>query len=497
MLKSSLAALLITLAIEAVPASGLYTKKSPVLQVDATNYDRLISRSNHASIVEFYAPWCGHCRNLKPAYEKAAKNLEGLVNVAAIDCDDDKNKAFCGQMGVKGFPTLKIITPSKKPGKPRVQDYQGARTAKAIGEALMESMPNHVKKVTDKNIEEWLSQGNETAKAILFTEKGTTGPTLKALSSDFLGSISFGQIRDKETSAIGTFGISSFPALVLLPGGDKESILYDGEMKKKPMMEFLSQVAEPNSKKTSEKPKPTKKAEKSTKSSSTPEKPADSAKTGSSKDKSDDSTVPSSEGSESPERKTPPLRSLATKTDLKTTCLSEKTGTCLLALIPLPGSPSDPPPPATLEMINALTEVSYKYTRNHANIFPFYLVPEIAEEITTFKKKLDIQSDGELKIIVVNGRRGWYKSYNPEERGGFNREDLEQWVDAVKFGEMEKKKIPEGALIGDAPEKPAESKKTPEETADKVEEETAPEPEPEQEPVQDSKEAQQPEHEEL
>ncbi|KAM5432856.1 putative protein disulfide-isomerase [Microsporum canis] len=494
MLKSSLAALLVTLALETVPASGLYTKKSPVLQVDATNYEHLISRSNHASIVEFYAPWCGHCRNLKPAYEKAAKKLEGLANVAAVDCDDDKNKAFCGQMGVKGFPTLKIVVPSQKPGKPRVEEYQGARTAKAIGEAVIDRMPNHVKRVTDKNIEEWLSQGNETAKAILFTEKGTTGATLKALSADFLGSITFGQIRNKEKSAVETFGVSSFPALVLLPGGDKESILYDGEMKKKPMMEFLSRVAEPNSKPAAEKPKQQKKKAEKSKSSSTSTKSAeDTSETESSKAKPDSTTQGSEDSetpeTETPERRTPPLRPLASRTDLKTTCLSDSTGTCLLALVPLPASPSDAPPPATLEMMAALGEVSHQYTRNHANIFPFYLVPEVTEEITNFKQKLNIPADGEMKVIVVNGRRGWWKSYNPEERGGFSRADLEKWVDAVKFGEMEKKKIPDGALIVDEPEKPAKS--------DDTTKETAPEPEPEQEPIQDSKEPEQPEHEEL
>ena len=52
MLKQSFTALLITLLLEALPASGLYTKKSPVLQVDSSNYDRLISRSNHASVSE-------------------------------------------------------------------------------------------------------------------------------------------------------------------------------------------------------------------------------------------------------------------------------------------------------------------------------------------------------------------------------------------------------------------------------------------------------------
>ena len=69
---------------------------------------------------------------MQPAYEKAAKSLTGLAKVAAVNCDDESNKPFCGRMGVQGFPTLKIVKPGKKPGKPIVEDYQGARSAKAI-----------------------------------------------------------------------------------------------------------------------------------------------------------------------------------------------------------------------------------------------------------------------------------------------------------------------------------------------------------------------------
>ena len=100
-------------------------------------------------MLEFYAPWCGHCQNLKPAYEKAAKNLEGLVHVAAVDCDEDSNKPFCGSMGVKGFPTLKTVRPGKKPGsKPIVEDYNGPRTAKGIADAVVDKINNaHTKRI--------------------------------------------------------------------------------------------------------------------------------------------------------------------------------------------------------------------------------------------------------------------------------------------------------------------------------------------------------------
>ncbi|KAI5295590.1 hypothetical protein KEM52_000893 [Ascosphaera acerosa] len=246
-----------------VEAAGLYGKGSPVLQLDAKSYDRLIARSNHTSIVEFYAPWCGHCQSLKPAYEKAAKALDGLANVAAVNCDEDKNKPFCSQMDIKGFPTLKIAVPSKKPGRPVLEEYKGKRAAKAISSAVVERMPNHVKRLTDQNIGAWLAEANATAKAVVLSKKGVVSATVRALATDFLGSIRFAQVRDKEKAAVRMLGVDKYPALIVLPGGEAEARVYDGAMEKRPMMDFLSEFAAPN-RDALPRPKSTKKAKEGT-----------------------------------------------------------------------------------------------------------------------------------------------------------------------------------------------------------------------------------------
>ncbi len=149
-------------------------------------------------------------------------------------------------MGVKGFPTLKIVRPKKGGGRPMVDDYNGGRTASAIVEAVVASINNHVVKVEDKNLDKFLSDKNETAKAILFTEKGTTSALMKAIAIDFLSVITIGQARNKEAKAVATFGVDKFPTLILLPGGDAPGVVYDGEIKKDAMVKFLSQAGDPN-----------------------------------------------------------------------------------------------------------------------------------------------------------------------------------------------------------------------------------------------------------
>ena len=69
-------------------ANALYSKGGPVQLLDKSNWDTMI-KSDELWMVEFYAPWCGHCKNLAPEWTKAAKDLKGVVNVAAVDMTTD------------------------------------------------------------------------------------------------------------------------------------------------------------------------------------------------------------------------------------------------------------------------------------------------------------------------------------------------------------------------------------------------------------------------
>merc|ERR1711879_447940 len=109
--------------------AGLYGANSKVTQLDSSNFDRLVLKSPDAWLVEFYAPWCGHCKNLAPQWERAAASLEGVVGVGAVNCDEDKNKQLCGQYGIQGFPTIKFAAPPKEGGKKKFDDYRGERQA--------------------------------------------------------------------------------------------------------------------------------------------------------------------------------------------------------------------------------------------------------------------------------------------------------------------------------------------------------------------------------
>eukprot|EP00244_Chara_vulgaris_P011056 TRINITY_DN5310_c0_g1_i3.p1 TRINITY_DN5310_c0_g1~~TRINITY_DN5310_c0_g1_i3.p1 ORF type:complete len:458 (+),score=109.63 TRINITY_DN5310_c0_g1_i3:200-1573(+) len=107
-------------------AFALYGAGSDVTILTPSNFKSTVLNSNQVVLVEFFAPWCGHCKSLAPAWEKAATALKGVVTVAAVDCD--QHGTFAQEYGVQGFPTIKVFGADKK--KP--SDYMGARDAKAI-----------------------------------------------------------------------------------------------------------------------------------------------------------------------------------------------------------------------------------------------------------------------------------------------------------------------------------------------------------------------------
>ncbi|GFP54266.1 putative protein disulfide-isomerase DDB_G0275025 [Trichoderma asperellum] len=432
--QTLLATLAASLAALPFAQAGLYSKNSPVLQVDGKSYDRLIAQSNYTSIVEFYAPWCGHCKNLQPAYEKAAKNLQGLAKVAAVDCDDESNKPFCGSMGIQGFPTLKIVRPGKKAGRPVVEDYQGPRTASGIVDAVVSKINNHVTKLTDKEIDGFLEKDEEKPKAILFTEKGTTSALLRSIAIDFLDVISVGQVRNKEKAAVDKFGISSFPSFVLIPGGGKEPITYDGELNKKDMVEFLKQVGSPN-------PDPAPAKAKSGKKSATSNKAKEA------KESSSSSSTASSETSTAaaPETTLIEIPALKSKAELEEHCLQSKSQTCVLAFVPA----------STSEMrnkiISSVSQLHTKYVHGKRH-FPFFSLDSDVEGSAALKEALGLE--GKIELIALNARRGWWRRY---EDGEFSVHSVESWIDTVRMGEGEKKKLPKGVVV-EKPEATEEAK---------------------------------------
>lgn len=67
--------------------TALYPSSSDVVELTPDNFDRRVINSDEVWIVEFFAPWCGHCKNLVPEYSKAASQLKvSLFHTFCYNC---------------------------------------------------------------------------------------------------------------------------------------------------------------------------------------------------------------------------------------------------------------------------------------------------------------------------------------------------------------------------------------------------------------------------
>lgn len=403
---------------------------------------------------------------MKPEYEKAAKALKDLVQVAAVNCDEDSNKSFCGSMGVQGFPTLKVVKPSKKPGKPVVEDYQGPRESKAIVEYLKAAIPNNVKRITDKGLSGWLSNNNETAKAILFSNKGSTGALIKVLATEFVGKVGFGQIRDKEKASVEMFGVTEYPTLVVLPGGNQDPVIYSGAFSKLAIKEFLDQYVPATAEKSDPKQKPMGKAKEKESSEEDKESSSSFSKASASHESSDateeaakataETLEDNSNPTESPKPAvTPdekpvqlpnlpePIPALIEEQYLREKCLGERTSTCILALLPAVEGDDAVLPETATAALASLAELAQKHTERGGKLFPFFNIPFRNAGSMTLRDRLALGGKDTFELIAVNARRSWWRRFGGQDFGPLA---VETWVDNIRFGEGEKAKLPEDLL---------------------------------------------------
>ncbi|KAF5952148.1 hypothetical protein HYC85_010092 [Camellia sinensis] len=96
---------------------------SSVVILTFDNFDEIVLDKTKDVLVEFYAPWCGHCKNLAPTYEKVATVFKLEENVVIANLDADTHKDLANKYDVSGYPTLKFFPKNNKAG----EDYEGGQ----------------------------------------------------------------------------------------------------------------------------------------------------------------------------------------------------------------------------------------------------------------------------------------------------------------------------------------------------------------------------------
>merc|ERR1711977_194475 len=159
------------------------TQEGPVQIVVAKNYDDIVLDDKKDVLIEFYAPWCGHCKALAPKYDELGelfKPFSDKVTVAKVDAtlNDVPDE-------IQGFPTIKLYPAGKKDSPVA---YQGARTVEDLAQFIKENgshgidsasakskvasdMPKQAPAATEGVAEKVKEAAGKVAEAVLDTEE--------------------------------------------------------------------------------------------------------------------------------------------------------------------------------------------------------------------------------------------------------------------------------------------------------------------------------------
>jgi len=225
-----------------------------VQKLTDANFDKVVGAGVPA-FVEFFAPWCGHCKALAPEYEIVGQNFAkytSSVGVASVDCD--ANGDLCKRFEVTGYPTLKFFN---KDGTD--ESYQGGRTADDITSFISSKTglkvggskaPSKVVELTPSNFDEIALDESKNVLVEFFApwcgHCKKLAPEWEKLALAYANEpkIVIAKVDAAEHSDLGTrFSVEGFPTLIYFPTDDKKGTKYEGARDLSALVEYINEKA--------------------------------------------------------------------------------------------------------------------------------------------------------------------------------------------------------------------------------------------------------------
>jgi len=214
---TSVASLLFCVATVVV---GEITKEEGVLVLTNDNFQEAVD-GNEFILVEFYAPWCGHCKALAPEYAKAAGILaekDSPIKLAKLDATEEG--ATAEKFEVRGYPTLKFF----KNGKP--MEYGGGRTADTIVSWLEKKTGPPAKTLASLDDAKAYTEGKSVSIIGFFKDETTDAAKGYLAAASMMDDFEFGITGDDAVFA--EYGVEGETVLLLKDFDDGKAVLSEG-----------------------------------------------------------------------------------------------------------------------------------------------------------------------------------------------------------------------------------------------------------------------------
>ncbi|XP_066158872.1 protein disulfide-isomerase A3 [Euwallacea fornicatus] len=220
-------------------ASSALATEEDVLELGDSDFDSKLAE-HETALVMFYAPWCGHCKRLKPEYAKAAEDLirnDPPVALVKVDCTE-AGKETCNKNSVNGYPTLKIFRNGEYS-----QDYNGPREANGIVKYMKSQVgpaSRELKAIAD--LEKLLSGEKESVVVGFFEKESDLKAAFLQLANKLREKVqfahsSFKEVLDKQGLSD---GVVLFRPAHLKNKFEPESVTYSGSAETADLNDFVT-----------------------------------------------------------------------------------------------------------------------------------------------------------------------------------------------------------------------------------------------------------------
>ncbi|XP_067687759.1 dnaJ homolog subfamily C member 10-like [Haliotis asinina] len=109
---------------------GIYDDDPEIITLSRSDFEQSVEGTGDIWFINYYSPHCSHCHDLAPTWREVARQLEGVIRIGAVNCEDDWQ--LCRMQGVRSYPSLIMY--------PQHEKYHGERSTKILVKYAMQQL---------------------------------------------------------------------------------------------------------------------------------------------------------------------------------------------------------------------------------------------------------------------------------------------------------------------------------------------------------------------